>query len=65
MFKFTGFPEGRCTDHIFQRGDKKRRCVDCYEKLRCTLNSTDASKKKLNEFLPYARNASNQCAYMF
>ncbi|XP_047543330.1 piggyBac transposable element-derived protein 3-like, partial [Vanessa atalanta] len=44
-FSGTELPEGRCTDHVFQRGDKKRRCVGCYEKLRRTLNSTDASKK--------------------
>lgn len=45
MHFITELPEGRCTDHVFQRGDKKRRCVGCYEKLRRTLNSTDASKK--------------------
>lgn len=40
----TELPEGRCTDHVFQRGDNDN-SVGCYEKLRRTLNSTDASKK--------------------
>lgn len=31
--------------HVLKRGDKKRRCVGFYKKLRLTMNSTQASKR--------------------
>lgn len=66
MHFITEFPEGRCTDHVFQRGNKKRRCVTWVVTKNYDVHSTALTLiKKPKELLPFARNANNKCATMF